>query len=75
MTHKMTAPDSGNGWNESSRLVMAELRRLDKTTGKIIKEVQGCRIDIATLKVKSGVWGAVAGAIPATIALLIMYLR
>ncbi len=44
---------------------------LDKLNN-IDEKVTQCQIDIATLKVKSGVWGAVAGMIPGLIG-LVMY--
>ncbi len=31
--------------------------------------------DVAALKVKSGVWGFVAGAIPASITFIVLYIR
>ena len=38
------------------------------------KEVVQTRIDIATLKIKSGVWGVVGGSIPVLIVFLVYLL-
>jgi CheY-specific phosphatase CheX len=64
-----------NGWNEWSRHVLSELGRLNTAQGKIEKHINKISIDIATLKVKSGIWGAIAGMIPSAIILIIMLLR
>jgi hypothetical protein len=37
-------------------------------------KVTKINLEIAMLKVKSGMWGALAGGVPATIGLVIMYL-
>ena len=41
------------------------LKRLDRMENKL----DLCMVDIAGLKVKAGVWGALAGLIPAVIAM------
>lgn len=38
--------------------------KLDKTKYELIEAIAQVRIDIASLKVKSGVWGFAAGAVP-----------
>ena len=43
-------------------LIISQLNRLEA-------KVDLCITDIAGLKVKSGIWGALAGLVPATIAL------
>lgn len=68
-------PKDENGWNEYAKLVLSELERLDKWCGQIATEQQNIRIEIAKLKVKSGVWGAVAGAIPVVIGLAIWLIK
>lgn len=61
-----------NNWNEWRTHVLSELKRLDKndgTTQKVISDLSEAigekfdrlHVDIITLKVKSGVWGAGAG--------------
>ncbi len=46
-----------------------------KEHGEIFTKLNAMAADIVKLNVKSGVWGFVAGAIPASIALLILYIR
>jgi len=69
-----------NGWNEYSRLVLAELKRLNEGQEHIIdgrvkdrrdieEELRQIHIELARLQVKAGLWGAMAGVIPAAIAL------
>jgi hypothetical protein len=75
--------DSGNkttnGWNEWSKYVLKELERLNDNYEALQKDftqqIQEVKIEIATLKVKAGVWGLIAGAIPVAIALIIYILK
>ena len=62
--------DNGT-WNKWSKHVLLELKRLgecQKTHGELLVSI---RTEIATLKVKSGVWGLLGGAIPVAIGLAI----
>jgi len=65
-----------NGWGEWSKFVLHELTRLSTAIEELKKEnshahteiraaVNLTHTDIAILKVKSGLWGAAAGVIPA----------
>jgi len=73
--------DTGNGWGEYKKLVMTEIDRLareirhERNNGKQVQQHlwdQMLRIEkeIATLKVKCGVWGMIGGLIPVVTALL-----
>lgn len=63
--------------------IIRELQRLETRVGGIDKKLDGVRAedipnlraDVAALKVKAGVWGFVAGAIPAMTALLLLALK
>ena len=59
-----------NGWHEWGKYVLKELERLNECYEEQTKLINGIQIDVAMLKVKSGVWGFAAGLIPA-IAILI----
>jgi len=81
-----------NGWNEWSKHVLAELKRLNTCYETLEKanssehiairdqiiavkeelksDISISRADIAVLKVKAGLWGAAAGAVPGIIALI-----
>lgn len=68
-------PDNPPGeWSVYERLVLAELERhgrlLGTLEGKLHEVEQALRIEIATLKVKAGVWGALSGMIPVILAFL-----
>lgn len=62
-----------NGWDRYQIMVLEKLDGHDKLLEKINDQIVDVKVEIATLKVKAGVWGAVAGAIP-TIAALLFYL-
>ena len=55
-------------------LIVLKLDTAEKRLAKLDEHVALCRIEIAGLKVKSGVWGAVAGMIPVIIGLGMMYM-
>ena len=59
-----------DGWREYQRLVLAELARLDESIQAINARVQEIQVDLGQLKVKSGIWGAIAGFIAVATALL-----
>jgi len=72
----MPAPkdDGSNGWNEWSRHVLAELRRLNDWCERLTETQQKILTEIATLKVKAGVWGAIAGLIPVVITIVVWWI-
>ncbi len=53
------------------RLVLFRLDALATDLQRVEDKVEALLIDVAMLKVKAGVWGAVAGAIPATIGIVL----
>lgn len=62
---------SENGWNEWSRHVLAELERLNGGYESINDQLRKIHIEIAMLKVKSGMWGALGGCVPVLIMALV----
>ena len=50
-------------------LIVIKLETFEKDLKALDEKVTLCRVDIAGLKVKSGIWGAVAGMIPVAIGL------
>jgi len=64
-----------NGWNEYSRLVLSELERLDVGQVALNEKMNKVLTEIALLKVKSGVWGLLGGAIPVAIGLGLWLLK
>ena len=67
-------PD-GNGWGEYRREVMASLGQLREDVKQLDGKVDDVRLDVAGLKIRASVWGAVAGMIPAAIAIIWHYLQ
>lgn len=74
-------PENGNGdWRVWQKHVLASIRRLEEGVESVeqrsiqnredvIVEIGEVKTAIATLKVKAGIWGLVAGAIPVCVAL------
>ena len=62
--------ENDNGWNEYQKLVLSSLKDLSEQNKIQDDKIGNIREDIAGLKVKSGVWGAIAGAIPVIIAVV-----
>ena len=62
-----------NGWGQYQKLVMDKLGEHDDKFTSIEDKLTKIQVDIATLKVKAGVWGGVAGLIPVVIAIVMFY--
>lgn len=60
---------------EKQDLDSESIRELDGKLDKLLQEaIPSLRIEIAMLKVKSGIWGALAGFLPAALMLLAQFL-
>ena len=70
--HAMASVD-GNGWSIYEKLVMDKLDEHDARFGNVDEMLTQVRVDIATLKVKAGVWGGIGGLIPVVIALVMFF--
>ena len=64
-------PPNGNGWPEYRKFVIAELERQSDCDATMLGMLGQIRTDIATLKVKAGIWGLAGGAIPLLIMIVI----
>ena len=60
--------DSGD-WKEYQRLVLNELERHNTLLEKMDEKISKINTEIATLKVKSGLWGMAGAAVPIGIAI------
>lgn len=56
-----------NGWSEYEKLVLSKLDEHGEKIKCVDKKVTDVRIEVAGLKVKAGIWGAIAGLIPVSI--------
>tara|TARA_R110000744_G_scaffold295839_2_gene405867 strand:+ start:1033 stop:1245 length:213 start_codon:yes stop_codon:yes gene_type:complete len=61
--------DEMGSWERDQRLVLSELKRNTDRIELLRTDIGGLKIEIAMLKVKSGLWGIAAGSIPVIIAL------
>jgi len=74
-TGSVNINDDNRGWRSWGIHVLEEMKRLNQAQDKIEKEIIKIHIEVATLKVKSTVWGAVGGAIPVVIGLVYLLLQ
>ncbi len=62
-----------NGWSQYQKLVVDKLGDHDEKFTSIEDKLMKIQVDIATLKVKAGVWGGLAGLIPVVVAIVMFY--
>lgn len=62
-----------DGWSAYEKLVLDKLDSLEHGLEDLRGEVVGVRIDVATLKVKAGIWGAAFGMVPALVTALVAF--
>ena len=62
-----------NGWSRYEKMVIEKLDDHDDKFNGIENKLTQIQVDIATLKVKAGVWGGIGGLIPAVIAIVMFY--
>jgi hypothetical protein len=71
MDDELMADD--NGWSKYEKMVIEKLDDHDDKFNGIEDKLTQIQVDIATLKVKAGVWGGIGGMIPAVIAIVMFY--
>ena len=71
MDDELMAED--NGWSRYEKMVMEQLDDHDDKFNGIEHKLTQIQVDIATLKVKAGVWGGIGGLIPVVIAIVMFY--
>ena len=62
-----------DGWSKYEKMVIEKLDDHDQKFTGIEDKLTQIQVDIATLKVKAGVWGGIGGLIPAVIAIVMFY--
>jgi len=65
--------DNNNGWAKYHIFVTEGLERVEAKVDKIDGRVIELKIDLAQLKIKAGIWGALAGSVPASIVGLLVW--
>lgn len=63
----MTPPENGNGdsWLRWSKYILEAIKEQHEENKVIRQDLSDIKTAIAGLQVKAGLWGAVAGAVPA----------
>lgn len=62
-----------DGWSAYEKMVLNKLENLEQGLEDVRGEVVAVRIDVATLKVKAGLWGGAFGMIPAFVTALVAF--
>tara|TARA_R110000744_G_scaffold110557_3_gene208592 strand:- start:140 stop:355 length:216 start_codon:yes stop_codon:yes gene_type:complete len=62
-----------NSWSKYEKMVLEKLDNHNTKFGLIENKLTQIQIDIATLKVKAGVWGGIAGLVPVVLGLVLFY--
>ncbi len=74
VVRRSTDIDDTESWAEWRRYVLMELERMNECYDSLKTEAVNLKVEIAMLKVKSGIWGAVGAAVPIIILLAIQFL-
>ena len=61
---------SADDWMEHRQFIVRKLDEQSAEISALHEQVTLMRIDLAMLKVRAGMWGALAGAVPAGLAVL-----
>ena len=62
-----------DGWSKYEKMVINKLDDHDAKFSHIEDKLTQIQVDIATLKVKAGVWGGIAGLVPVVLGLVLFY--
>jgi len=64
-----------NGWDSWGHFVLEELKQLNNGMENLREKCEGIKCEIAALKIKAGIWGAVGACIPILAALGIIVVK
>ena len=65
----------GNGWNEYQKLVMSKLETLETKADTMQETLTLHKVELALIKQKSGLWGAISGCLSAMLMMAVAYIR
>lgn len=71
---KLTLDKKNNGWGEWSNKVLTDLEDFKQDIKELYEEIGNLKTDIAVIKAKAAIWGAIAGLITAPFLSGIIYL-
>jgi hypothetical protein len=61
-----------SSWSAYEKMVLAKLDSLEEGLADVREQQILLRIDVSNLKVKAGIWGGVAGLVPAIVGVALM---
>ena len=64
---------TNDSWSQYQKLVIDKLNEHDSKFMAIENKLIQIQVDIATLKVKAGVWGGIAGLVPVVLGLVLFF--
>ncbi len=67
-------PPDDDGWNEWREFVLDKLKVLESQYRGLDHKMDKLIEDVAGLKIKAGIWGLIAGAIPVVLGLAIVFI-
>ena len=62
-----------NGWSKYEKMVIDKLDDHGTKFNEIENKLTQIQVDIATLKVKAGIWGGIAGLVPVVLGLVLFF--
>lgn len=71
----MSAEKINNSWNEYQKLVLKTLDLHEEKLNEIMGTLTNIKVELGMLKIKAGVWGLLAGAVPVAVTLLLLTLK
>ena len=67
----MSSTVNPNGWSEYEKYVVSSLERHDRCLGELKRDTATIKESLAALRVKAGIWGAVAGIVTAAVPVMV----
>ncbi len=64
-----------NGFSKWENYILKELKRLGDVVIEFNKKLDEINVAIGVLKMKSGIWGAIAGLIPTSIVIIYLIFK
>ena len=62
-----------DGWSKYEKMVIDKLDEHGNKFNEIESKLTQIQVDIATLKVKAGIWGGIAGLVPVVLGLVLFF--